>query len=264
MAPKSKTGPPLCDVCSIVPSKYRCPTCPTRYCSVVCFKGHKVGCSALKAARQGAPDAQAVPELALDVLLPDEGKVDVVESEEKVAEEPPQQPLKSLSSLKWPPEPDPSIFTDPLLKDDPKPLRHEELLRIAQSKSLRALLADPTLIAILQLLDTLPLSARHATLSRLVGLDTQSLSSSLKTLVSGRDSPPPLDELLEAFSGTKKDTSIDERDGWWLHGPDGRIWITEKERNLMRLFAGGVCLSIDGKEENGEIAWGQGDLAWDA
>ncbi|WVQ73162.1 hypothetical protein IAR50_002726 [Cryptococcus sp. DSM 104548] len=263
MAPKGRTGPPLCEVCSKSPSKYRCPICPTKYCSVVCFKEHKMVCSGVTQTTQSAPEPQAVPELASDALLSDQGEGEP-QLEEEVVEEPQKPPLRSLSSLKWPPEPDPGIFTDPLLKDDPKPLRQEELLRIARSKSLRALLADTTLIAILQLLDSLPLSARHATLSRLVGLDTQSLSSSSNALVSGRDSPPPLGDLLEAFSGTKKDVSIDERDGWWLYGPDGRIWITEKERDLMRLFAGSVCLSIDGKEGSGEIAWGQGDLAWDA
>jgi hypothetical protein len=40
--------------------------------------------------------------------------------------------LKPLSALLWPPEPDSSIFTDPLRRDDPKPLRHEELLRIGK------------------------------------------------------------------------------------------------------------------------------------
>lgn len=43
--------------------------------------------------------------------------------------------LRPLVSLNWPPEPDPGLFTDPLLKDDPKPLRHEELLRIGMSSS---------------------------------------------------------------------------------------------------------------------------------
>jgi hypothetical protein len=41
-----------------------------------------------------------------------------------------QTPLRPLTSVSWPPEPDASIFTDPMRKEDPKPLRHEELLRI--------------------------------------------------------------------------------------------------------------------------------------
>lgn len=43
--------------------------------------------------------------------------------------------LKPLTALLWPPEPDASIFTDPLKRDDPKPLRHEELLRIGMSRA---------------------------------------------------------------------------------------------------------------------------------
>uniref|UniRef100_A0ACD5VSG2 Uncharacterized protein n=1 Tax=Avena sativa TaxID=4498 RepID=A0ACD5VSG2_AVESA len=30
-----------CDVCKEAPSKYKCPTCRTPYCSVTCFKKHK-------------------------------------------------------------------------------------------------------------------------------------------------------------------------------------------------------------------------------
>jgi hypothetical protein len=38
--------------------------------------------------------------------------------------------LRPLTSLSWPPEPDSAVFSDPLKRDDPKPLRHDELLRI--------------------------------------------------------------------------------------------------------------------------------------
>lgn len=43
------------------------------------------------------------------------------------------RPLKPLTDIAWPPEPDASIFGDPLKKDDPKPLRREELMRIGKS-----------------------------------------------------------------------------------------------------------------------------------
>jgi len=56
------------------------------------------------------------------VVRVDEGASEKLEAE--------RVPLKPLTDLLWPPEPDPSIFTDPLKRDDPKPLRHEELLRI--------------------------------------------------------------------------------------------------------------------------------------
>lgn len=32
---------PKCEVCSTVESKYKCPKCSTRYCSLECFKAHK-------------------------------------------------------------------------------------------------------------------------------------------------------------------------------------------------------------------------------
>lgn len=40
--------------------------------------------------------------------------------------------LRSLSELKYPPEPDPLIFLDPLRRDDPKPLLPSQLVRIAK------------------------------------------------------------------------------------------------------------------------------------
>lgn len=30
-----------CEVCSIIESKYKCPKCSIRYCSLECFKAHK-------------------------------------------------------------------------------------------------------------------------------------------------------------------------------------------------------------------------------
>jgi hypothetical protein len=44
-----------------------------------------------------------------------------------------ETPLRPLTALRWPPEPDASIFMDPLKRDDPKPLRHAELERIGES-----------------------------------------------------------------------------------------------------------------------------------
>lgn len=49
---------------------------------------------------------------------------------EHAIEEKTERPLKALKDISWPPEPDASIFMDPLKKDDPKPLRREELMRI--------------------------------------------------------------------------------------------------------------------------------------
>lgn len=57
-------------------------------------------------------------------------KEDPVQSIPSVNE--PSVPLRALTTLSWPPEPDESIYTDPLTKEDPKPLRHSELLRIGK------------------------------------------------------------------------------------------------------------------------------------
>lgn len=44
--------------------------------------------------------------------------------------EPTPEPLRALSTLSWPPEADPKVYTDPLTRDDPKPLRRSELMAI--------------------------------------------------------------------------------------------------------------------------------------
>lgn len=46
--------PVLCDVCTICVSLYRCPRCPTRYCSSVCYKAHNAVDCAAAAATQGS------------------------------------------------------------------------------------------------------------------------------------------------------------------------------------------------------------------
>ncbi|WVQ80561.1 hypothetical protein IAT38_002666 [Cryptococcus sp. DSM 104549] len=261
MAPAKQAAVPACQICSEQPSKYRCSTCPVRYCSVKCYKEHKTQCSG--ATNQPAAGTTA-PAPSLESPSSSDPSNPEAQSTPHPPSEPKPKPLRPLTSLSWPPEPDPGIFTDPLLKDDPKPLRREELLRIAQSPSLRALLAT-SLPPILRLLDTLPPNARHATLSRILGLDPTSLSRPGSTsLLSGRDSPPPLEDLLGALSGqTKEEAREGEEGGWWLTGPEARIWIGAKERELMRLFAGSVCMAIDGKEEKGKVVFGQGELEWE-
>lgn len=98
-----------------------------------------------------------------------------------------------------------------------------------------------------------------------MGFDPQSLSNTSNTLINGRDSPPPLDELLDALARGADDTMEEavQEGGWWLNGPKNKVWITEREKKLMRLFAGSVCLAIDGKVEDGDLVWGQGELTWD-
>jgi len=60
-----------------------------------------------------------------------EASQDTPTSTDKEVEE--KSPLRPLTSLRWPPEPDASLFMDPLKRDDPKPLRHAELERIGKS-----------------------------------------------------------------------------------------------------------------------------------
>lgn len=168
---------------------------------------------------------------------------------------------------------------DPLKKDDPKPLRREELMRIgeyiftcmmmvltwlATSPQLRQVLASPSLPRILRILDALPTpNARSSCLARLLGVDEVSLSKpGQETLLFQRDSPPPLGDLLNALSGQVQDSSKAVDDGgWWLGRDQERIWIGEEEKRLMRVWAGVVVQSID--EDGRGDTWGQGDLSWE-
>ena len=84
-------------------------------------------------------------------------------------------------------------------------------------------------------------------------------------LLGGRDSPPPLGELLGMWKrkveGEEERVEVDDAKGWWL-GDSPRVWIGVEERRLMRLWAGVVVRAIDGHgEEN--VAWGSGALSWD-
>ncbi|KAK4683393.1 zinc finger HIT domain-containing protein 3, partial [Tremellales sp. Uapishka_1] len=228
MAPKSKAAVQTCEVCLAQPSKYRCPACPLRYCSVSCFKAHKQeGCTILASSnavagpssRAGSPaEASASASAFVIPELP-----------------PPTPPLKPLSALSWPPEPDPSIFTDPLQKEDAKPLRHSELMRIATSPQLRHLLTTTSLPTILRILDSISSpTSRSTVLSKLLSIDAESLSKPL-ALTSSRDSPPPIYALLSGDTEAYRPAT--ESGGWWLISPASggqeRIWIGEEERRVM-------------------------------
>lgn len=52
--------------------------------------------------------------------------------------------LRPLNELKYPPEPDPLIYLDPLRRDDPKPLLPSQLVRIAKDPVLRSVLTPTT------------------------------------------------------------------------------------------------------------------------
>lgn len=106
-------------------------------------------------------------------------------------------------------------------------------------------------------------NARSSCLARLLGVDEISLSKpGQETLLSQRDSPPPLEDLLRAFSGNAEEKSRPmDNEGWWLGKDADRIWIGDEEKRMMRVWAGVVVQAIDGDGRGDE--WGQGDLSWD-
>ncbi|WFD43524.1 hypothetical protein MPSI1_002186 [Malassezia psittaci] len=94
--------------------------------------------------------------------------------------------LRALADLRWPEEPDPFVYMDPLRRADPKPLRHTELEQLATDERLRMILTPSTplhptgvvnqeLRTALQSWDALP-SDRHrsAALQLVLGVGAQS------------------------------------------------------------------------------------------
>ncbi len=76
-----------------------------------------------------------------------EGAFPTIESETRPGARslirPPSPALRPLTSLQWPPEPDPMIFLDPLKRDDPKPLRPAQLEEFAVDPIVREVLCPP-------------------------------------------------------------------------------------------------------------------------
>ncbi len=105
----------------------------------------------------------------------------------------------------------------------------------------------------------MPGKARHDALARLLGVDQESLARPAAAATLERGSPPPLGELLERAANPRPAEGWGA-DGWWLGHGEGRVWIGEEERQLVRLWAGVVVREIDGDDEG---AWGRGELAWE-
>ncbi|BGP56585.1 hypothetical protein JCM8202_000229 [Rhodotorula sphaerocarpa] len=145
---------PVCKVCSKANSgRYTCPVDHIPYCSVACFKQHKQdGC--FSTATYQPPPRPILP----------------VQEEPKYDDD---RPRKRLKDLHWPAEPDPTLWDDPLQRDDVKPLRHSELEAVATSTEIRALLADPQIRTPLSRLLSLPHHARTASLRTLLGLSAE-------------------------------------------------------------------------------------------
>lgn len=99
--------------------------------------------------------------------------------------EPTLPTLRPLTSLSWPPEPDPLIFMDPLRRDDPKPLTNAQFESLATDSGLREILRPtstlhpqgeprPGLERALSTLDGLPSDEhRRAALELILGVSAQ-------------------------------------------------------------------------------------------
>ena len=109
-------------------------------------------------------------------------------------------------------------------------------------------------------------------LARCLSIDPISLSAPTSSqsadLLSQRDSPPPIEDLIRALAGrASSDIEADTRGqeqnaGFWIGraSEKDRVWVGDEERRIMRVFAGLVCKAIDGGEGDG---WGEGDLGWE-
>ncbi|CDU24053.1 uncharacterized protein SPSC_02682 [Sporisorium scitamineum] len=97
--------------------------------------------------------------------------------------------LRALSGLKYPPEPNPLIFLDPLRRDDPKPLLPSQLVRIAKDPVIRSILTPatplhpnghkpPSLERAIISLDALPTDLyRNAAIEMILGVASTSSST---------------------------------------------------------------------------------------
>ncbi|KAG1772612.1 hypothetical protein EV702DRAFT_620788 [Suillus placidus] len=160
MPPRSRN---LCHVCNETESKYTCAKCrATVYCSVGCYKRHKVTPQNLAAllrlqfvTREGTPS-----------------------SAEETVEDP--KPLRPLTSLNWPYVPEESAYPDPLKRDDPRPIQLHQYEAIATSAAVRhALESNPRLLELLTSIDKLRGADREDALHRALGVDARQLKNDL-------------------------------------------------------------------------------------
>jgi len=112
--------------------------------------------------------------------------------EEEIRE---SQPLRSLTSLRWPYVPEESAYPDPLKRDDPKPLQLSEYEAIATSSAIRQVLGShPSLCGLLTSIDTLRGPDREDALQRALGVNVEQLRDPSGTKVS-----PEFDEDVIAL-----------------------------------------------------------------
>ncbi|CAO1614039.1 unnamed protein product [Sympodiomycopsis kandeliae] len=134
------------------------------------------------ALEEPAPDLDSVVH---EGGLPTLASTDDDSSAKRSLYRPPSPTLRALTSLSWPPEPDPLIFMDPLRRDDPKPLTNEQFELLATDAELRDILRPvtpihpngeprPGLERALKTLDDLPSDEhRRAALELIMGVSAQ-------------------------------------------------------------------------------------------
>ncbi|KAF8326543.1 uncharacterized protein EI90DRAFT_2975601 [Cantharellus anzutake] len=138
---------PLCGVCRRDSSKYSCPDCQLKYCSLACFKDHRPACRSASSTDVARSSSLRLPDQAADV------------------------PLKPLSSLRWPFVPEAPSFQDPLSGNDPQPLKLSQFEAIATSNAVRdALASNERLHGLLRVLDSMSPNERNARMRHLLGL----------------------------------------------------------------------------------------------
>ncbi|KAJ3737744.1 hypothetical protein DFJ43DRAFT_1046089 [Lentinula guzmanii] len=149
----------ICYVCDETESRYFCSTCSLPYCSVTCYKKHKVPeqCCSDGMKTSALPLNPNSPPAVTEVLssstagnlYPTLGDVsqhggnhNSVDTSVLAA-----TPLKPLTSLKWPYIADEEpIYPDPLERNDPKPLRMRHYEAIATSQEVRKALFIPSVV----------------------------------------------------------------------------------------------------------------------
>ncbi|KAF9650399.1 hypothetical protein BDM02DRAFT_3093177, partial [Thelephora ganbajun] len=84
------------------------------------------------------------------------------------------EPLRPLTSLKWPYVPDKSAYPDPLKRDDPKTVQLSQYEAIATSAAVRKTLSEhPNLKPLLRSIDSLRDTEREAALQRALGVSQE-------------------------------------------------------------------------------------------
>ena len=135
--------PKQCAVCHVDDHKYRCPQCSVLYCSLKCFKDHKVKCLSDDLDIENEPEeerrgpALSAPHPALPQLAAHERRLAIKRGEAREEGE-----IELFSSDSEDEEEDDE---DPLHDGNPDRLTRKQLQHLASSSELKQLLANPHL-----------------------------------------------------------------------------------------------------------------------